>query len=234
MWLAETEIWLDLSTFCNAACPQCHRTNVNGLGKVGWLPLEQWSLKTFKKAFPNPARHKEYTICGTWGDPMMNKDILPILKYITSNSNSTIIIDTNGSIRDEQFWWEVGVAGGSQLEVVFCVDGITQEMHSRYRRKTELDKVLNHMLEYSNTNARTTASTIVFKHNESYLKDITKLVKEHGATNHKIIYTDRFAACPPFNKLEFRFSNEEGVQEILEPSSVLSEPGSRVAERIRL
>ena len=42
-------VWLDISTYCNAACPQCHRTNANGLSKVNWLPLIQWSLKEFKK-----------------------------------------------------------------------------------------------------------------------------------------------------------------------------------------
>ena len=234
MWLSRLEIWLDLSTFCNAACPQCHRTDINGLGKVDWLPLEQWSLETFKKAFPNPARHRVYTICGTWGDPMMNKDILPILKYIINNSDSTVVIETNGSLRDEQFWWEVGNIGGSRLEVVFCVDGITQEMHSKYRRKTELDKVLKNMLEYSSTDAQTTASTIVFKHNESYLKDIAELVKEYGANKHIIIHSDRFAASPPYNKLEFKFTNEEKVHEILKPSSAQSEPGNRVSETIKL
>ena len=27
-------MWLDLSTYCNAKCPQCHRTNADGLEKV--------------------------------------------------------------------------------------------------------------------------------------------------------------------------------------------------------
>ena len=46
------KIWLDLSTFCNASCPQCHRTDANGLGKVDWLPLIKWSLKDFIRQFP--------------------------------------------------------------------------------------------------------------------------------------------------------------------------------------
>jgi len=27
----QISMWLDLSTYCNAACPQCHRTDANGL-----------------------------------------------------------------------------------------------------------------------------------------------------------------------------------------------------------
>ena len=44
--------WLDITTFCNAACPQCHRTDPETLNKVDWLPLIQWSYEDFKKAFP--------------------------------------------------------------------------------------------------------------------------------------------------------------------------------------
>ena len=45
----ECKVWLDLSTYCNASCPQCHRTDKNGLDKVEWLPLVKWSLEDFVK-----------------------------------------------------------------------------------------------------------------------------------------------------------------------------------------
>ena len=47
------QVFVDLSTLCNAGCPQCHRTSVNGLGKQDWLPMVQWSLEEFKTAFPS-------------------------------------------------------------------------------------------------------------------------------------------------------------------------------------
>ena len=63
------QVFVDLSTLCNAGCPQCHRTSKNGLGKIEWLPLIQWSIGDFKKAFP-PHQLKLVTVfhfCGTWG-----------------------------------------------------------------------------------------------------------------------------------------------------------------------
>ena len=88
-------VWLDISTYCNAACPQCHRTNANGLSKVNWLPLIQWSLKEFKKAFPEETmKHiKDFQFCGTWGDPIMNKDVLEICEYIINNSKCWVFIN---------------------------------------------------------------------------------------------------------------------------------------------
>ena len=61
--------WIDLTTYCNAGCPQCHRTNPNGLGKVDWLPLVQWKLEEFKQAWPVESLNtiSKFEICGTWG-----------------------------------------------------------------------------------------------------------------------------------------------------------------------
>ena len=46
------EVSIGITNFCNAGCPQCHRTNPNGLNTVDWLPLTSWSLDDFKSAFP--------------------------------------------------------------------------------------------------------------------------------------------------------------------------------------
>lgn len=188
------KVFIDLSTYCNAACPQCHRTNVDGLDKVDWLPLIQWSLEDFMKAFP-PAELdviSTFKIVGTWGDPFMAKEIIPILRYIILNSDCKISMDTNGSIRNEEFWWEIGVTCGDRLKVQFAVDGINQEMHAMYRRKTELDKVLAHMDTLSQTKAIVTSQTIVFKHNQDYKDEILKLVKENGSSTHGFVISDRF------------------------------------------
>ena len=47
----DLSVFMDISTYCNAGCPQCHRTDNNGLGKVDWLPLVQWTIDQFKTAF---------------------------------------------------------------------------------------------------------------------------------------------------------------------------------------
>lgn len=192
---ANLNVFLDISTYCNAGCPQCHRTNPDGLDKVDWLPLVQWSVDQFKKAFP-PKELKnirKFKFCGTWGDPIMNKDILKIFEYIHDVTPSIIIsIDTNGSLRDENFWWKIGVLLGKKLEVIFAVDGIDQKMHEIYRRFTNLDKVLAHMNILSQTNAIVKSQTILFKHNKDYKEEIINLVKLNGSQKHSFVISDRF------------------------------------------
>lgn len=186
--------WVDLSTYCNAACPQCHRTNTKGLDKVDWLPLIQWDLNTFKKAFPVSTlpSYEKFTFCGTFGDPIMNKDIFEIVEYIVKHSACKIMINTNGSIRDEQWWWNLGMLAKDRLRVIFAVDGINEEMHSRYRQKTSLKKVIENMEALATTPANIDGCTIVFKHNEDYIHEIENMARRAGATRYFTISSNRF------------------------------------------
>src|SRR6056300_1235864 len=92
---------IDLSTYCNAACPQCHRTNQGNIQeKQSWLPLVQTNLDLFKKRFTigQLQMYKELVCCGTWGDPMMAKDIYKIAEYILKHSDVYLTINTNGAM----------------------------------------------------------------------------------------------------------------------------------------
>lgn len=214
-------VFLDISTYCNAACPQCHRTDPNGLGKASWLPLIQWDLETFKKAYnldKSRVKYYSFNFCGTWGDPVMNKDLVEMVQYIIDNSNAIITIDTNGSIRDEEWWWRLGSIAGERLVVYFAVDGINQKMHSHYRRNTDLKKILDNMESISYTLSKPRVRTIVFKHNEEYLKQIEELVKARGASLVAFTPSDRWQHGPVFN-----FTDEEGNAQILQQSRIIND-----------
>ena len=62
------------------------------------------------------------------------------------------------------------------MEVYFDIEGITQEMHSKYRQKTNLQKLKDNIQAYTATGAKANAHIIVFKHNEDYLYDILHMI----------------------------------------------------------
>ena len=136
---------INLTNLCNARCPQCQRTAEIGLDTLKGLPMITWSLQDFIDYFPKDTLDdiKEYSFCGTWGDPLMAKDIEPIVYYIMDNSKAKVIITTNGSIRKDDFYIRLGKYCGKRLSMVIDVDGITEEMHQRYRRGTSLKKSEN-------------------------------------------------------------------------------------------
>lgn len=222
----DLKIFVDISTYCNAGCPQCHRTDPNGLGKAEWLPLIQWNIEQFKTAFPlNLLKQtKILNLCGTWGDPVMNKDIKEIVQYIAkTNPNTDIHINTNGSMRDEQWWWELGIIGGKNLRVVFAVDGTNQEMHEKYRRFTNLEKVLKNMKALSDTRATSVGHTILFRHNQDHIKSIKTLCEKNGATSYMVTTSDRFDHEDSQEGKYFYFRNEQGIDDVLEISTHTSE-----------
>lgn len=210
-------MWLDLSTYCNAKCPQCHRTDANGLEKADWLDLIQWSFKEFKNMFPKKTLEhiNHFDICGTWGDPIMNKDIFKIVKYIIENSDANILINTNGSFRSPDWWWDLGVLGNKRITVMWAVEGVTQEQHSFYRQDTSLDLVLENMESFSLAGGRSQVFTVTFKHNEKDLFNIATLVKECGAQDIFFVQSNRF-----YENNQFKFIDKSGMQKFLEKTTL--------------
>ena len=208
-------MWLDISTYCNASCPQCHRTSPDGLEKNAWLPLVQWSFSDFKKIFPvETMKHvKKFDLCGTWGDPVMNKDIFEICEYIIENSDAVIDINTNGSMRNEEWWWNFAVMGGKRLTVTFTIDGSTQEIHSLYRQNTNLNTILNHMQIVNMGGANSSVFTVVFKHNQDDLINIANLCVDHGANHIIFVISNRFHKR---NSKEFNFRKNNSMHKLVQ------------------
>ena len=187
----ELRIYLDLSTYCNAGCPQCDRTDHTKGGKlrkVKWLPKRMWDLERLKRAYPPDMKIYEVFICGTYGDPFMVKDIDEMIYYCLDNG-WRVTVNTNGGTHDDFFWYQLGDRvkeycnpDEPRMRVVFDVDGTTNEMHAKYRRFVDLGLVLSHMEAYTMAGGYAEAHTIVFKHNEDHLLDIKKLAQDHGAT----------------------------------------------------
>jgi len=203
---------INLTNLCNARCPQCQRTSPHGLHTAKKLPLTTWSLQDFMNYFPKNCLDdiKEYSFCFTLCDPLMAKDIEPIVHYIMDNSNAKVIITTNGSIRKDDFYIRLGNYCGRRLSMVIDVDGTTEEMHQKYRRGTSLKKSLSALKALSSTKAIPLSQTVLFKHNEMYDRQIEKLAIENGSHNHISYPSDRFDGN------SFTFINEDGKEEILE------------------
>jgi MoaA/NifB/PqqE/SkfB family radical SAM enzyme len=211
---------VEASTFCNAKCPQCARTDRHGtLGKstTRMFDLNSWSLEDFKSYFNvEDLNHlKNIHFSGTYGDPGMCKDIDKIIEYIFDVSTTTkVSMNSNGSMRDPEWWHNLGKLDPKRLTVTLDVDGTTQEMHEKYRRNTNLSKVLDNLEGLSVSGAKTKVLTIIFKHNEDYFDDIVKMVNERGCFEVLPIESNRFKMGDTWD-----FRNEYGEKESLEQAT---------------
>ena len=103
MWLDnyhsnKLKVLVELSSVCNAACPQCDRFKPGTLDTYDFLERKIWSLADFKQAFsPQDLQHMNQIIfSGLYGEPTTCRDLLDIVAYIRVSSPATIIkITTN-------------------------------------------------------------------------------------------------------------------------------------------
>lgn len=207
---------IDLTTACNAACPLCERTNPELLETIEHLPSIQWYFDDFKKAFP-PHILKEmagFSFCGSWGDAIMCKDIYEIVEYICEHCPGEINISTNGSLRNEQWWEKLGKLG-DKVKVTFAIEGINQEMHSLYRQRTNLKKILNNAKAFLKHNKNAIAQIILFEHNEDYLDEYFEMCQKYDLKKFRIIFSGRFFAM---GIKDFTFIDANFIPQNLKPN----------------
>lgn len=214
------QVFVDISTYCNAGCPECHRTEIErgGLGKVDWLPLVQWTAEEFMNAYEPEfvKKVKLWEICGTWGDPVMCKELYEICDYILDhNPYCELTIDTNGSIRPISWWTKMGELSkkckGPRIRFDFAIEGINQEMQEKYRRKTRLDIILANLKAVTDAGAKAKGFCVIHKHNQDYLQEILDMCQSYGAETVDFVESNRF-----YNGPRFEFINEKYERDYLE------------------
>jgi MoaA/NifB/PqqE/SkfB family radical SAM enzyme len=235
-WREPYNIVLDTTTYCNAKCPQCHRINSTKDAKLSFqgkitkdLPLLHVPFEKIKNTFTPNVLNKinNIQLCPTWGDHMMHPYASEMVEYfLKSNRYINVSINTNGSMRDELYWWKMCALGVKhkskynhrRLDIMFAIDGINQEMHSLYRRNTDLHKVLNHMKIASEfkDHVKVRSQTVLFKHNQDHLDEIETLCKKYGSENHTSVISERFNDSQSENNKYYYFYDENNQKLTLE------------------
>lgn len=177
---------IELTDKCQALCPQCGRTGIDHQGNLFQQPYikkMELSLEQYKKIFEgwnHPIR--EILFCGNYGDPLLAKDFLEIVKYsIETLKVETTTIHTNGSLRDSKWWTQLGETLSKHNHVVeFTLDGINQETHSMYRVNTDFDKIIKNAQSFIKAGGSATWKFVSFSHSQHQVDDARKMAKELG------------------------------------------------------
>lgn len=195
---------IELSTKCNAACPQCSRNYYGGITYPG-LPLVNLSLKSLQKNISKSFLEKldEIALVGTYGDPCMHTDLISVVNWIQQSTNASIRISTNGSLRSKKFWSQLGNLMREQDRVMFCIDGLKDTNHI-YRRNTNFNKIIDNLSAFNNAGGRSIWTFIVFEHNEHQVDAAKKMSNElschgfiHKKTNRFVNYTNELVKKSP-------------------------------------
>lgn len=178
---------------CNAGCPMCSRTNnpkiLDNLGEI--------SLAQFMKFFPPDSVKSIYQWkwCGNFGDPVVAKDFNDMIRYIVDhNPEANHIISTNGGVRNEKFWIELGELikqSGSKSHVQFHIDGLEDTNHI-YRVGVKWSKLIKNVKSYLSTGAYGAWFYIPFFHNEEQIDEARELSEKLGFHDFIVKISARF------------------------------------------
>jgi MoaA/NifB/PqqE/SkfB family radical SAM enzyme len=187
------EYQLEITTYCNAACPQCPR-NDHGVGINQRMPLCHLSRHAIDQAFTTElcSRLRQVFFCGSYGDPIMHPDFLDILRdFRRKNPTLWLYFHTNGGVHDPHYWAEIAkiMAGYGQID--FGIDGLEDTLHF-YRRNVKYNKVIANAQAFIQAGGRAQWNFIVFRHNEQQVEEVKQLGQKLGFFNVLIRKTGRF------------------------------------------
>jgi glutaredoxin-related protein len=174
---------IELSTFCNAACPMCPRFYEGTDVVRPDLKLTQITLANFKKYFPidNIKQFTKILYCGTMGDPLMAKDCFDILEYVHElNPNCNQVIHTNGGLRNTEFWTKMGkLFTHDKMRLVFSIDGLEDTNHL-YRRNVDWNILMSNVKTFIDAGGNAAWEFLVFRHNEHQIEQAKELAYNMG------------------------------------------------------
>lgn len=152
---------------CDLRCPEC----ATGGGMItrtkGFMAFDQ-----FKIIADKIRSYCKYLYLHLWGEPLLNRDIIPIIRYASQFTPTNI--STNGMCLTPQLAEELITSGVT--DILFSIDGMSQETYQKYRVGGDVNKALTalKMLQYLNqkhgNRVRIVPQFVVFKHNQHEMK----------------------------------------------------------------
>lgn len=174
-------IHFELSSFCNARCPNCPR-NVDGGYTIPGLIQTSITTDKFKKIVsPTLLEQLEmFNFCGNYGDPMFCKDLPEILEYISNhNPNCYVEIHTNGGYHQPDWWISLAEKAKKihRCSVIFSVDGLEDTNHL-YRRDVDWKSLINNATSFIDHGGSAVWEFLIFGHNEHQIENAKEMSKQ--------------------------------------------------------
>jgi MoaA/NifB/PqqE/SkfB family radical SAM enzyme len=187
------EYQIEITSLCNAACPQCPRNDL-GKGINSYMPLTSISREVLDKVFPAELVHRlrQIFFCGSYGDPIAHTDFLDILRDFRRKSPTVwLYIHTNGGIRNPDWWAELAQILNGYGKIDFGIDGLADTNHI-YRKNVNWNKLMSNVQSFIRAGGKAQWNYIVFEHNEHQVEEACQMSVDMGFESFLPRATGRF------------------------------------------
>lgn len=177
-------ITIEPTNVCDQACPVCETG-----ARILERPRGRMSLEDFKTIIDRVVPHTNILFYYFMGEPFLNKDWYPMLRYAKDKGIPFISTCTNGHVVEAEKLVLSGID-----EVSFQIGGITQETHEAYRVNGQLARVLKNCRETVEAKRRLGSNTpkvmlgfIVMKHNEHEVPEFRRVAGDIGVDEAVVV-----------------------------------------------
>jgi len=187
------EIHIEPTTVCQAECSMCPRT-VAGyhLDKNKNTEID---LNMFKTLIgPYISSLEKILFCGVLGDPAASKDLLKMIEWsIEQNNNIVIGMNTNGGLRNGQWWEKLAQLTRENIfsYVVFSIDGLEDTNHI-YRKNVVWKNLIENAKSFIDNGGNAQWDSLIFKHNQHQVEEMKQLAQSLKFNIFRIKVSSRF------------------------------------------
>lgn len=177
------EIDFALTTYCQARCRSCARTNETTGKKEDWLELKHMDLNVYKRIVETSdifadKDNIEVTYCGEFGDPMMHPLVNDFIEYTAPRVN-ILIINTNGGLRKPE-WYAEMAQKYSNLRINWGVDGADHDTNWLYREGVDWQRAMDNMRAWFSNTDNGSWQFLIFDWNWHQIPEAKRLAEEMG------------------------------------------------------
>lgn len=208
-----SELQIEVVNLCNYRCPLCRTLDEDGVAR------RRMGLGEFQSVLgPVAAGLSTVALYGTRGEPFLNPELEAMVAWLKSASPARIRISTNGSLVDEARC--EALLDAAPDEVVFAVDGFSEESYRRYRVGGRLARVLGNLerlarrkRERGLDRPRIVLQTLPMRGNEAELAGIPELAARLGVDEARLKVSASIMRSRRFRPLDLAYAPRQTTGE---------------------
>jgi len=192
-----------LTTYCQAKCRSCARTNIKTGETEDWLELRHMSLDVFRRTLdaPRDIDISYIEFCGEFGDPMMHPRVDSFIEAALEYA-PYVLISTNGGLRNSSWYEKIARKYKDSLAIIFAIDGATHDVNWLYREGVDFQKAFDNMKAYHGAGGHTEWAFLLFEWNWHQIPLAREMAAEIGMTV-EFRYNDRdFGLISPESRIK--------------------------------
>ena len=173
---------IEPGNICNLHCPLCPTGQGDASLSKGFI-----SFELFKNIFSQLKEGLISVNLYSWGEPLLNRDFINIIRYIKSyNKSIRVVTSTNLNIRDDRLLTDLILSGIDEI-IVSC-DGANAQSYSKYRVGGDFDLVMQNLRFLAQKKKELSKNNLivwnflVFKHNENEIEQAREMASSLGVS----------------------------------------------------